>query len=133
MTSGEASYAGRSTGGGHSLTRLVAVGAIGGLLAGFFGVGGGIVMVPLIILLLRVDRHTAHATSLAAIFVIAVSGVVAYASAGAWSIPTGLALGIGGVAGGVVGATLMHRMSPKGLQVVFAAVLVIAGLRMLVA
>ena len=112
------------------LVRAILVGLAGGFLSGMFGVGGGIVMVPLIIWVLGHDRHTAHATSLAAIFLIAGSGVIAYGSAGSMDPPIGLALGVGGVAGGVLGATLMHRMSPRGLQLVFALLLVGAGLRM---
>lgn len=119
--------------GGVSLGRVIVVGLLGGLMSGFFGIGGGIVMVPLIMGLLGSDRHTAHATSLAAIFVIAVSGVVAYNSAGSLDVGTGLALGAGGVVGGVIGATLMHRMSPGRLQGAFALILLVAGVRMLLA
>lgn len=108
----------------------LAVGLAGGLLSGFFGVGGGIVMVPLILWVLGADQHTAHATSLAAIFLIAASGVVGYAAAGEVSVYTGLALGVGAIAGAVVGARTMNRMSVPSLQVVFAVVLMVAGLRM---
>ncbi|MFO7549489.1 MAG: sulfite exporter TauE/SafE family protein [Acidimicrobiia bacterium] len=115
-----------------SPARVVGVGVTGGLLSGFFGVGGGIVMVPLLIWLLRVDRHTAHATSLAAIFVIAISGALTYGLAGSVDLGVGLALGIGGLAGAYAGAQLMHRLSSSVLRIVFAVVLVAAGLRMLV-
>ena len=117
-------------GGSTRLLRAILVGLVGGFLSGMFGVGGGIVMVPLIMWVLGHDRHTAHATSLAAIFLIASSGVVAYASAGSMDASIGLALGLGGIVGGILGATLMHRMSPRGLQLVFALLLVGAGLRM---
>lgn len=110
--------------------RIVVVGLAGGLLSGFFGVGGGIIMVPLIMWLLRADRHTAHATSLGAIFVIAVSGVITYAQAGSIDVAVGIALGVGGLVGAWIGAQLMHRMSSSGLRVVFAIVLIVAGLRM---
>jgi uncharacterized protein len=113
-----------------SPVRVVGIGVTGGLLSGFFGVGGGIVMVPLLIWLLRVDRHTAHATSLAAIFVIAVSGAVTYGLAGSVDLGLGLALGAGGVAGAYAGAQLMHRLSTSALRIAFAVVLLVTGIRM---
>ena len=108
----------------------LAVGLGGGLLSGFFGVGGGIVMVPLILWLLKSDRHKAHATSLAAIFIIALSGVIAYGRNDAIDFSVGLALGVGGLIGAWVGAQLMHRMSPDSLRLIFALILLVAGFRM---
>lgn len=108
-----------------------AVGLVGGFVSGFLGVGGGIVMVPLILLWVRSDRHTAHATSLTAIFAIAVSALFGYAGGEAIDVPLGLALGAGGLVGAAVGARAMNRMSPMALKVVFALALLVAGVRML--
>ncbi len=107
-----------------------AAGVAAGLLAGFFGVGGGIVLVPLAIWVLRLDRHRAHATSLAAIFVIALSGTARFALSGSVDWLVGVTLGVGGVVGSSYGVRLMHRLTPRTLQGVFAAVLVVAGVRM---
>lgn len=107
------------------------VGLVGGFVSGFLGVGGGIVMVPLILLWVKSDRHTAHATSLTAIFAIAASALVGYASGDAVDVPLGLALGVGGLIGAAVGARAMNRMSPTSLKVVFALALLAAGIRML--
>jgi uncharacterized protein len=107
------------------------VGVFGGLLSGFLGVGGGLVMVPLILLWMKTDRHNAHATSLAAIFVVAASGMTGYAAGDAIDPVLGLTLGAGGLVGAAFGARLMHRMSIDGLQLAFALLLVVAGTRML--
>lgn len=88
-------------------------------------------MVPLILLWMKTDRHNAHATSLAAIFVIALSGVVGYAGGDALDPALGITLGLGGLVGAALGARLMHRMSPTALRLVFALLLVVAGIRML--
>lgn len=112
------------------IPRALLVGLAGGLLSGFFGIGGGVVLVPLLILVLAFDQHAAHATSLAAIFLIAISAFIGYLTADAVDVPIGLALGLGGMAGSAMGATLMHRMSPNGLRAVFAVALIIAGIRM---
>lgn len=110
--------------------KAVAVGLLGGVLSGFFGVGGGIVLVPLLIMFLKFDQHQAHATSLAAIFLIALAAFIGYLGGDSVDLPTGVALGVGGMAGAVGGARMMDRMHPNTLRGVFAVVLVIAGVRM---
>lgn len=55
---------------GTSVVRLILIGALAGLFSGFFGVGGGFIMVPLLLAVARFDQHRAHATSLAAIVLI---------------------------------------------------------------
>ncbi len=112
--------------------RLVVIGLLGGLLAGFFGVGGGIVLVPLLVVLGRLSQHGAHATSLAAIFIIGLSTLAGYATAGEVDVVLGVTLGIGGLAGSALGASLMHRLSASTLKLMFGALLVAMGVRMLV-
>lgn len=109
---------------------MLAVGVAGGLLSGFFGVGGGIVLVPLLVLV-GIGQHQAHATSLAAILVIALSAAATFAAGGAVHWPMGLTLGVGAVAGSMVGAALMHRLSPRTLRGGFSVLLVVAGLWMI--
>lgn len=109
---------------------LALVGILAGLFSGILGVGGGIIMVPLMVGVLRFGQHRAHATSLAAIVLIAVSGAGRFAAAGEVEWAVGLALGVGGVAGSTVGAHLMHRLSPTALRAVFGIIMILAGLRM---
>jgi hypothetical protein len=106
------------------------VGAIAGLFSGILGVGGGIVMVPLMVGLLRFDQHRAHATSLAAIVLIALSGALRFGVAGEVEWAVGFALGVGGVVGSTIGAHLMNRLSPTALRIVFGVIMIAAGLRM---
>lgn len=113
-------------------TRLVVAGLVAGLLAGFFGVGGGIVLVPLLVGYGRMAQHRAHATSLAAIFVIGLSTLAGYATSGDVDVELGILLGVGGIVGSVVGASLMHRLSPTTLKLAFSVLLVVVGLRMIV-
>lgn len=87
-------------------------------------------MVPLMVGMLRFDQHRAHATSLAAIVLIAVSGAGRFAFAGEVAWEVGLALGAGGVVGSTAGAHLMNRLSPTVLRVVFGVIMILAGLRM---
>ncbi|MGH8913183.1 MAG: sulfite exporter TauE/SafE family protein [Acidimicrobiia bacterium] len=110
--------------------KLALIGLAAGLLSGGFGVGGGIVLVPLL-LAVGLDRHRAHATSLASIFPIAVAGAVSFAVAGDVDLGLGVAVGLGGVAGSLVGATLMHRLSTRSLSIFFGLVILTAGVRMI--
>jgi uncharacterized protein len=110
--------------------KLVLIGLVTGLLSGGFGVGGGIILVPLL-LAVGMDRHRAHATSLASIFPIALAGAVTFGLSGEIDIGLGIAVGIGGVLGSMVGASLMNRMSTRSLSIFFGLVILGAGIRMI--
>ena len=112
--------------------RILIVGVAGGFVGGFFGVGGGIALVPLILWVIVSDRHIAHATSLAAIIVIASFGMLGFAVDGRVDWKVGAGLAIGGIVGAAIGANLMDKMSPAALRLVFSIVLIIAGLRMVI-
>ena len=116
-----------------SLFALLAVGAVAGLLSGVLGVGGGIIMVPLLTGFLAFDQHRAHAHSLAAIVLIALSAATGFALAGEIDPAVGLALGLGGIAGSTAGANLMHKLSPQTLRAVFGLIMIGTGVRMFTA
>jgi len=98
---------------------LVSVGAIGGLLAGFFGVGGGIVMVPLLLWSAGLNQRRAQATSLLAIAPAAVIGSASYAIGGVYPLVPALLVAAGGVLGAQWGATLLRTLSPGWLRWLF--------------
>lgn len=110
-------------------TRLVltclAVGLVAGLMSGLFGVGGGTVIVPLLVLLLRFDQRFAAGTSLAAIVPTAAVGVTSYAihDSVAW-IPA-LLLAAGAVVGAQIGTWLLPRMPLTFLRWAFVVFLVV--------
>lgn len=110
--------------------KLVAIGAVAGLLGGGLGVGGGIIMVPLLVWV-GVDRHRSHATSLAAIVFIAAAGASSFGASGEAALGIGVTVGVGGIVGSVVGASVMHRVSSKALTIVFGFVLLVGGIRMI--
>ena len=110
--------------------KLALIGLGAGLLSGGFGVGGGIIMVPLLVAV-GMDRHRAHATSLASIFPIAAAGAIVFFLSGEMDLGLGVAVGIGGVLGSVAGASVMHRMSTRSLSIFFSLILLAAGIRMI--
>ena len=109
---------------------LVLVGVIGGTFSGALGVGGGIVMVPLMLTLLKFDQRRAAATSLAAIVLSSISGAITYAVAGHTDVVAGLLLGAGGVVGTLIGTRLLKVLPIPILRWGFIALLVIIAVRM---
>ncbi|HJV04896.1 MAG TPA: sulfite exporter TauE/SafE family protein, partial [Actinomycetota bacterium] len=103
------------------------VGAAAGGLSGLFGVGGGILIVPGLVLIGGMGQRQAHATSLAAIVPIAVAGAIGYALEGAVDWPAAALLVLGAAAGTVAGTHLLGRISPRGLRILFAAFLLAAA------
>jgi uncharacterized membrane protein YfcA len=110
--------------------KLALIGLTAGLLSGGFGIGGGIVMVPLLVAV-GFDRHRATATSLAAIVPIAIAGAITFSISGEINLGLGIFIGAGGVVGSILGASLMNRMSARSLTVVFGVILLAAAVRMI--
>ncbi|WP_345801668.1 sulfite exporter TauE/SafE family protein [Microbacterium sp. AZCO] len=108
----------------RSVLLCVGIGLLAGLLSGLFGVGGGTVVVPLLVLLLRFDQRLAASTSLAAIIPTAAVGVVSYALHGSVAWIPALLLAAGAVVGAQVGTWLLPRVSQTVLRWAFVAFLV---------
>src|SRR4051812_43844539 len=103
----------------------IGVGLVAGLLSGLFGVGGGTVIVPLLVLLLRFDQRLAAGTSLAAIVPTATVGVISYAVTGSVAWIAALILAVGAVGGAQIGTWLLPRVSQVALRWAFVAFLAV--------
>lgn len=103
----------------------IGIGLAAGLLSGLFGVGGGTVIVPLLVLLLAFDPRLAAGTSLAAIVPTASVGVVSYATHGSVAWIPALLLAAGAVGGAQFGTWLLVRVSQNALRWGFVAFLVL--------
>ena len=112
--------------------QLVTIGLAGGVLSGLLGVGGGIVMVPLLVLWAGYAQRDAHAMSLGAIVPISVAGVLTYGVAGQVRLPEAIALAVGAVAGARVGAGLLSRLGDRPLKLAFGSFLIAVALLMAV-
>ena len=109
---------------------VLAIGLMAGVLSGLLGVGGGILMVPAMVLLLRFSQHRAHATSLAAIVPIALMAFVSYAAAGEASYLAAALLAPTSMVGANLGARLMRRLDEVALRRVFGLVMMAVAVRM---
>ena len=111
---------------------IVVVGVSAGFLAGLFGVGGGILIVPGLVLAAGMDQRLAHGTSLAAVLPISIASLVTYATHDNvdWAVAVWLA--IGAVAGAVVGTKLLHVLPHRTLGLLFAGLLIVSAVRLFV-
>ncbi len=110
--------------------KLAAIGTAAGLFSGLFGVGGGTVIVPLLLLTLGYDEREATGTSLAAIVFIAAFGAAVGAGYGNVRLDDGLLVGVPAVGGVLAGTWLAQRVAPRAVGLLFAAALVAAALEL---
>ena len=98
--------------------------------SGLLGVGGGIVMVPLLVWLCSFEQKNAHATSLGAIIPIAAAGAAVYAIGVSVDLAAASVLAVGGIAGAPVGAKLLSLSSDPWLKIGFGVLNLIVGISM---
>ena len=111
--------------------KLILIGLTAGFFSALFGVGGGIVIVPLLLLACGWEMRSATATSLAAIGITASAGVVTYVAHGEVRPVYALLVGIPAAVGAAGGATWQQRVPVRTLSLLFAALLVAIAIRML--
>ena len=110
------------------LTKILLAASGVGVLSGLFGIGGGVVLVPLLVLLFGFEQHEAQGTSLLAL--VPPTGLLAflnYARAGDVSWTVGLLLMPGVFLGGILGSRLAQRLTPRRMRQVFAVFLFSLG------
>jgi uncharacterized membrane protein YfcA len=111
--------------------RTILIGALAGIGSGLLGVGGGIVMVPLLTAWLGFRQHQAHATSLAAIVLIAAAGAFRFAVADSIDYTLVVLLAAGALVGAPVGATLMARSGEGLLKTMFGVLMILVAAELL--
>ncbi len=107
------------------------IGIAAGLFGGLVGLGGGIVMIPLMVGLLKVNQHKAHGTSLFALVFTALSGTIAYALKGSVDALAALLLMIGAVCTVSAGARYAHSLPEWKLKRAFGTFLILVSVFML--
>jgi uncharacterized protein len=113
---------------------LVGVAAFGFLVGGLsalLGVGGGLIMVPLLALALDVGQHAAEGTSLLVIVPTAAAGVIVHSRAGYVSFYPAAFLGLGGILGSYLGALLALEVDGDALRTAFGIFTILMGVRLI--
>ncbi len=111
-------------------TRAAGLGLAAGFVGGLFGVGGGVVVVPGLVLWLRMAQHRAHATSVAAIVASASAALVPFTIEGQVDWPAALALFAGAGVGAYGGARFIARIPELWLARAFVSLMVVAAVRL---
>lgn len=115
-----------------TIAKLAGIGIVAGFFGALFGVGGGIVIVPMLVFLLSFDQRRASATSLTAILVSSVAGSITYALHGDLKPGAAAAIGLPAVIGVLGGTALQQRVPVERLSYGFALLLVAVAVRLLV-
>ena len=110
---------------------LIGIGVIAGIFAALFGIGGGIVIVPLLILVTHMPPRAAAATSLATLILTSMIGVARYAGSGHINWLAAVLIGAPAVAGVLLGIRIQKRVPIEWLVIAFGAFVILIGLRMI--
>ncbi len=113
------------------IVSLLIIGVLGGILSGLMGVGGGVIMIPLLVFILGFSQHEAQGTSLA-VLAIPVTFIAAYNyySEGYINWKFALIISIGFVVGGFFGSKLAISINQNMLKKIFGVILLIAAIKM---
>lgn len=112
--------------------RFVGIGIAAGLFSALFGVGGGVIVVPLLVLLVGLDGRVATGTSLAAIGLTALFGVAAFGVLGEVEWDDALVVGLPATVGTLAGTWLQQRVPSRALVLLFAVLLLGIAVRLFV-
>ena len=115
-----------------ALIKALALGAVAGTVAGLFGVGGGVIVVPGLVLWLALSQREASGTSTATIVASSAAAMVAFGIGGNVNWQAAGFILIGSVVGAWGGAWLAERVNERLLAITFAVVLAVAGIRMMI-
>lgn len=108
----------------------IGVGLVAGLISGMLGVGGGVVLVPALVILLRLDQHHAEGTSLIAIIPVVLVGALSQRRYGNVRTRAALTIGVASVGGAAGGVVLANALSGRALRYAFAALIILIAARL---
>ena len=113
--------------------KKITIGLIAGVISGLFAAGGGMIVVPALIHLFKLEDSKARATSVFAILpMVIASGIFYYRNDYVdWNL--GIKCAIGGIIGGIIGAKLLKKVSTKVLRILFIMFLAYTSIKMIIA
>jgi len=111
----------------------ILLGLVAGTFSGFMGLGGGILLAPALVYIFGLTQHQAQGTSLAVMIPpITLLAALKYYHSGNVRLDIAVFIALGFLAGGVVGATLVHGVGDAVLKRIFGSILLLVGVKMLV-
>lgn len=109
------------------LLQGAAIGLVAGLASGYVGVGGGFIMVPLMLSIIGIPMRKASGTSLIAVMILAIPGVIEQGIIGNINYLAGIAIVIGTIPSAVIGARLVTKVPERTLRLLFGCFLIVAA------
>jgi hypothetical protein len=113
-----------------STPRGITLGLAAGLVGGLFGVGGGVIVVPGLVLWLGFSQHKASGTSVATIVASAGAALISFAGDGSVDWKAAALITVGAVIGAAIGARILHLIPERALTRAFSVILIVAAVRM---
>ncbi len=111
---------------------LILIGLAAGVFSGFFGIGGGVIIVPALVYLLGFTQHRAIGTSLAILLPpVGIGAVIEYYRHGNLDVKAALLVALGLFLGGWLGAVVSHQVSGPYLRLAFGVFIVILGVSLI--
>lgn len=114
------------------VAKVAIIGIVAGFMSGYVGVGGGFIMVPLFVSMLGIPMRLASGTSLTAVCILAIPGVIEQAVLGNIDYMVGVAMMVGSIPGAIVGANLVKRVPERALRFTFALFLLLMAVLLVV-
>ncbi|MDB0062519.1 sulfite exporter TauE/SafE family protein [Crocinitomicaceae bacterium] len=112
---------------------LVLIGISSGILSGFVGVGGGIIIVPALVFMLGMTQHQAQGTSLFILLLpVGILAVMNYMKAGHINWGYGIVVSLTFVIGGYIGSKLSLKLSPHAVKFVFGIIMILISIKLIV-
>lgn len=112
---------------------LLSIGLLAGVLSGFVGIGGGIIIVPALVLLLGMTQHQAQGTSLFVLMMpVVILSVMNYWKSGNVNWKYGLIIAIAFVIGGYIGSKLSLKLSPAIVKLIFGVIMAYLSVRLMI-
>ena len=115
-----------------AIGKAIALGLVAGFMSGMFGVGGGILLVPVLVIGLGVPQKLANGTSLAAVLPVALSSLTGYLTDGKVDWPVAGLLAVGAIGGAVIGTHVLHLLPHRVVGYAFALLLVATAVRLII-
>ncbi|MFI3227468.1 MAG: sulfite exporter TauE/SafE family protein [Clostridia bacterium] len=111
------------------MIKFLIIGGLSGLANGFFGAGGGMILVPLFINWLKFEDSTALATSVSIILPLSLVSAIVYSKNGAFDLNLALPFLIGGFVGGIISGTIFKKMPILWLKRFLGVIIIYGGIR----
>ena len=113
-----------------AIFKEISIGFVAGIISGLFAAGGGMIVVPALVHIFKLEDAKARATSILAILPMVITSGIFYYTNNYINWDIGIKCAIGGIIGGIIGAKLLKKLSSKVLRILFIIFLIYTAIRL---